>query len=297
MEQIYYRDLLNSVKDERNRKILYYTQKQITRGNFHIKEDRCEVIAFYDNVKYLVILTDDISIKEFSNNLVWIYGEPSDNFLKDHLYHRDGSLFAELSNYQQSNCKPGRDYKKKYYFKIYSKEKIENSLRELYNSGWIDYEKQLEKGNEIYDEIGVAGLFAMTFDIFMCSFNESSRSNYGNRLFLVKLLDDVNYFFNNKEIIGSRFEVIEKYDLGTAKIEEIGKLVKRLIEMKEAEHKNLIIQKDNRIEKLYCDNYEMKTEFSKEIKRGIQTSWLCLILGVIFGIIIGMIITMILASK
>lgn len=46
----------------------------------------------------------------------------------------------------------------------------------------VDYEKQLEDGNIIYDENNLCGLWAMPYEMVLSCFNEEFKNRYGSKL-------------------------------------------------------------------------------------------------------------------
>ena len=170
------------------------------------------------------------------------------------------SLVSALKNYKKENFMPGEKYQNKYYYKFYSKTPLESSLRDLYTAEWIDYEKQLENGNIIFDELGVAGLFAMSYDYLFKSFNEEVKERYGSSLLILRLLNDQNYLCDGKEIIGDRFEVMKKYDLKNPNIGEIGDFVEEAVKENTRRYEVLLAEKDNEIADLYHAINELRED-------------------------------------
>ena len=90
-------------------------------------------------------------------------------------------------------------------------------MRKEYGATWIDYEKQLQNGNIIYDETNTNGLWAMPLCIFKTCINNSDVQNrYGDKFFIVRTANDCQYIENEKEIIGAKFEVLEQHFMSEA---------------------------------------------------------------------------------
>ena len=266
MEQVMLKDLFQQ-RDDRSTSLFKYAIKQLSRCRFSCTEERCELIALYKEEKYLVIVTNEVSLQEIRERifLFSINDEPSVKYFIDAMVlfkinHPEDTLMSSLKNYKNKNYIPGKEYKDKYYYKFYSKTPLKSSLRDSYNAKWIDYEKQLENGNIIFDELGVAGLFAMSGDTLFKAFNEVVKERYGSSLFILRLLDDQDYFCDDKEIIGDRFEVMKKYDLENPNIGEIGDFVKEAVKENTRRYEVLLAEKDNEIANLYHAINELRED-------------------------------------
>lgn len=266
MEQVILKDLFQQ-RDDRSTSLFKYAIKQLSRCRFSCTEERCELIALYKEEKYRVIVTNEVSLQEIRERifLFSINDEPSVKYFINAMVlfiieNSENTLMSALKKYKNKNYMPGKKYNDKYYYKFYSKTPLKSSLRDSYNAKWIDYEKQLENGNIIFDELGVAGLFAMSGDTLFKAFNEVVKECYGSSLFILRLLDDQEYFCDGKEIIGERFEVIKKYDLENPKINEIGDFVKEMIKENTRKHELLLAEKDNKINELNHALSELREE-------------------------------------
>lgn len=259
-------DLLQQT-DDRSTSLFKYAVKQLSRCRFSFTEEHCELIALYKGEKYLVVVTNEISLQQICKRIprLSIDHEPSVKYyynIMDLLNkeYPENTLMSALKKYKKENYIAGEKYQNKYYYKFYSKTPLKSSLRDFYNSEWINYEKQLEKGNIIYDESGVAGLFAMSFDALLMSFNKVTKERYGSSLFILRLLDDQNYLCDGKEIIGDRFEVIKKYDLINLQFDEIGDFLKEIVKENIRRCEFLLAEKDNEITRLYHSNSELRED-------------------------------------
>lgn len=256
MEQVMLNDLLQQT-DNRSTSLFNYAIKQLSRCRFSFTGEHCELIALYKGEKYLVVVTNEISLQQICERIpsLSINHEPSVQYYYNImvLFKKDypeDTLLPALKRYKKENYIPGKKYQNKYYYKFYNKTPLKSSLRDLHNSDWINYEKQLENGNIIFDELGVAGLFAMSFDTLLMSFNKDTKKHYGSSLFILRLLDDQNYLCDGIEIIGDRFEVMKKYDLGNHNTNKIGDLVIEAVKENTRRYELLLAEKDSEITKL-----------------------------------------------
>lgn len=267
--------------------ILTLVLKQISRGRFEVFDNHCEVIILLSGQKRTVILSN-IKIHEFRDQ-VYIASptEPSLDFLHKKIAGFDELLITCLKNYQDQFYKLGTEFEKEYWYKFYSKTEIKDAMRELYQASWIDYEKQLENGSIIYDELGVCGLWAMPHDMLLKCFNEECKGHYGDKLFILKTVPECRYINDDKEIIGDRFEVIEKYDLNS--IEDVGKLIEHLINLEENKCNIRIQELNKKIRDLESEKTKAFDDIiylNKVINRYNLCRWLFLLIGIIYGIII-----------
>lgn len=69
---------------------------------------------------------------------------------------------------------------------------------------------KLEEGNIIYDTKGLCGLWAMPKEMLLKCFNEQCLERYGSSFLILKPVADCYYLNDKEEIIGDRFEVIDK---------------------------------------------------------------------------------------
>ena len=73
-----------------------------------------------------------------------------------------GDLLNVLEQYKNKYLKSASDFRGEIWIKMYSNFELEHPMRKIYNATWLDYEKQLEQGNIIYDENEVCGIWAMS---------------------------------------------------------------------------------------------------------------------------------------
>lgn len=262
--------------------------KQISRGRFEVSDDFCEVKIFLKGKKRTVILSNSIKLQEFRAQMTWVSPkEPSLDFLYNKIGWNNEPLLGFLKNYQDQFYKLGTEFENEYWYKFYSKTEIKDGMRELYQAGWIEYEKQLEKEKIIYDELGICGLWAMPYHMLLKCFNEQCKKHYGDKLFILKTVPECRYINDGKEIIGDRFEVIEKYDLNS--IEDVGKLLEHLINLEKNEYEAKISELNARIRSLEIKNtkaLDAQRYLSNEIDRYNRYRWLFMLIGIICGIII-----------
>lgn len=290
MEQLIFEDYIkpNIGRQKEASTIITLVIKQISRGRFEIADNICEVKILLKGEKRTVILSNTIKIQEFRELMMWVSPkEPSLDLLYNKIGLNKESLLEFLKNYQDQFYKLGTEFENEYWYKLYSKTEIQDGMRELYQAGWIDYEKQLEKETIIHDELGVCGLWAMPDNMLLACFNEQCKERYGDKLFILKTVPKCRYINDGKEIIGDRFEVIKKYDLNS--IEDVGKLFEHLLNLKNKEYETKISELNARIRNLESENtkaIDNQICLNNEINRYNRLRWLFLLIGVIFGGII-----------
>lgn len=261
--------------------------KQLSRGRFEIKGNECYVKILLDNSVREIIFTNKIkpSIFESEICLALLHSrEPSLEFMRDKMNCSNKTLLVALKNYQDTYYKLGTEFEGEIWFKLYSKEMIVNDMRNLYQARWIDYEKQLEDGNIIYDEYTLNGLWAMPLEMILECFNDICKERYGDNLFILKTVSDCRYLHDGKEIIGDRFEVIEKLNLN--KFLDIGKLCKILKTTEEEKHNAQIKELESYIERLrskLTDEIRAYDKLKYTNKVNVLMKWLWLISGIIIG--------------
>lgn len=261
--------------------------KQLSRGRFEIKGNECYVKILLDNSVREIIFTNKIkpSIFEREICLALLHSrEPSLEFMRDKMNCSNKTLLVALKNYQDTYYKLGTEFEGEIWFKLYSKEMIVNDMRNLYQARWIDYEKQLEDGNIIYDEYTLNGLWAMPLEMILECFNDICKERYGDNLFILKTVSDCRYLHDGKEIIGDRFEVIEKLNLN--KFLDIGKLCKILKTTEEEKHNAQIKELESYIERLrskLTDEIRAYDKLKYTNKVNVLMKWLWLISGIIIG--------------
>lgn len=290
LEQLIFKDYMKSnigyQKDAST--IITLVIKQISRGRFELVDNICEVQILLKGERRTVILSNTIKLQEFREEMVWVSPkEPSLDLLYNNIGLIKEPLLVFLKNYQEQFYKLGTEFENKYWYKFYSKTEIKEGMRELYQAGWIDYERQLENDTIIYDELGICGVWAMPYHMLLKCFNESCKERYGDRLFILKTVPECRYIDDGKEIIGDRFEVIEKYDLNS--IEDMGKLFEHLLSLNKNEYETKISELNARIRSLESENIEAidnQIYLSGVIVRYNRQRWLFLLIGGIIGSII-----------
>lgn len=290
MEELVFEDYLKADKEHQkdDSTIRTFVLKQISRGRFEIADNLCKVKILLRGEKRTVILSNTTKIEQFRN---WVYKtrpkEPSLDFLYNKIGWDDEPLLICLKNYQDQFYKLGTEFENEYWYKFYSKTEIKDRMREAYQASWIDYEKQLENETIIHDELGLCGLWAMPYNMLLECFNEQCKEHYGDKLFILKTVPECRYINDGKEIIGDRFEVIEKYDLNS--IEDVGKLLEHLINLEKNEYKAKISELNARIRSLEIKNTKALDDqrcLSDEIDRYNQHRLLFLLIGIICASII-----------
>lgn len=227
-----------------NNTIIKQTIGQISRGRYKISNRKCKVRILFKGKKRTVLLTDSIPSLDFWGSISGLSNyERSfkilDEWLNIEISTKNSNLLTALKKYQEKYCLLGCELKNEFFYKLYSIKEFSTSRRNLYHTIWIDYEKQLKKGNQIYDDSQVNGLFAFSQEGFMKNIdqrtlnsnyivlNTSPKENFGSHLFILKTVPDCKYFYDGVEIIGDRFKVISKYDLNSC--EDNKRLCKKLL--------------------------------------------------------------------
>lgn len=231
--------------------------KQVSRSRYQIINEFVEVKVKYQDELYTVRLSNELSIYELRNMIYgMVNGEDSTYFFSSNKIINDGivqgkSLCETLQEYKDNTVKCGKDIKDKWY-KLYSNSKIEDPLRDLYGALWIDYDKQLEKNDYIYDENGVNGLWAFKRNVLPKVLNEQCFNRYGNKLLLVGPMENEYYFFDDKEIIGDKYKVLKQFDLSN--ISDICELM----EIEKSEIRKEYVDQINVLKKIYYDEQQEK---------------------------------------
>ena len=217
--------------------------------------------VFKDNDEYQIVFSDDTSVEDFRNEtLTAAISERCLNFMYSKTVSDSKSLVTVIRSYRNNNLVKGSDIKDKYLFKLYSKEPIHNDMKDYYQVRWIDYEKQLDNNNEIYDSITGYGLFSMTYDTLCDYFNDKCADRYGTSIFILKPVTDCMYIHDGKEVIGDRYIVIKKIYLERESFKNIQGLIESyhdIYETQMQEQQNLY---ETKIHDLRSTNYSLSKD-------------------------------------
>lgn len=290
MEQLIFEDYIKDDKwchQDKSYSIVMLVIKQISRGRFEIADDICKVKILLNGEEKIVVISNIRKTEELKTLVKEIYHpETSLSFLQNKMQNSGiESLFEFLKEYKDEYYKLGSEFENEYCYKFYSTTEIEDETRKSYQVRWIDFEKQLEKGNKIFDELGVYGLSAMPDMMLSECFGEKRKKRYGNQLFLLKIVPKCRYIQcideeRNEEIIGDEFEVMKKYDLDS--IEDLEEVIKDLSELKKSEISELKKKIEDSELKKKIEDLERENNRYKKFK-GIE--WLFFLGGFILGII------------
>ncbi len=293
MEKYEFADIIAiSGNKKANYEVEELTLKQISRAVFEYKNDHIETEIITKNGRAIVNIDNRLSTKEFRDRVFLLCTpEPSTQFFLDETsYQNTIPLVDLLLEYKKSNRVGGEKLLNKIWYKFYSKTPLEDSMRDVYHANWIDYSKQLQNGDIIYDETGLNGIFAMSADMIENSLNEEVIKRYGDQLLVVSTLPDNDYLIDGKEIIGLRYKAIDKMDLSNCAIEDVGKLVEYERKRVQGKVEKIIKEKDETIRedgKILNDVIE-RLKDAKAIL--IKYKWqriAFLLVGMVIGVLIG----------
>ena len=286
--EIYFEELVNNCNNgniKRYCEIRNNAIKQLSRCRFEIVDDKCVVKVKDNNEVVNVVFTNKLKGDVLSEYL-YLGDEVSPKFMYNKLRNYNASFIDTVKEYKNTYFVQGKDIADSIWYKIYNREPLECKLRECYGATWIDYEKQLENGNVIYDSEGISGLWAMPAAMVSQCLNDECKEHYGNRVFVVKPVGDCFYLDDEKEIIGDRYEVLDKLSLEN--INDIGKLFIYLLNNEkkicEREIANINSKKEkleNKIKDLYDENRYLEMQ-NRNLKNMIR---------ILFGV--GMVIEMV----
>lgn len=288
---IYFEELTRLGSEIKNvNKIKILALKQLSRGRFEMIGDECFAKILLDGSIRTVVFSNKVSASEFRNQLaiaIMCMREPSLDFMQDKMCYSGKPILEQLKSYQDIYYKLGTEFDGDIWYKLYSKKEIRDDMRDLYQARWINYEKQLENGNVIYDEYSLCGLWAMPLDMILQCFNDKCKNRYGDNLFILKTVSNCKYLHDGKEIIGDRFEVIQKLNLND--IQDVGKLCEIMIAQEKKKY-------DVEIETLkkeitYLENAMVEETRTRECliyenKMNIRIKWLWLFMGIMLGVIL-----------
>lgn len=259
--------------------------KQLSRCRFEVTGDLCKVEILLNNEKRTIIFSNEIDKEKMIDLADGIFTtEPSLDLFRNKMLINDEPLLIFLKKYQQEHYKLGTEFENEYWYKFYNKTEIEDGMRKLYQAGWIDYEEQLENESIIYDELGISGLWAMPYDTLLDHFDENHTKLFGDKLFVLKTVPDCRYLKDRMEIIGDRFEVIQKYDLND--INDIGKLINHLIEVDKSKDETIIENKNIAIKNLNNKNMKLNDNLEYLKNTMTQSKLSFFLIGIMCAIII-----------
>lgn len=247
MKSIRFYDLqTRSIFDSDYRNLKWMVYKQLAFGRYTIEDGVCKVHVISDEIGCLEVIIDKTTRnKDFvddleKNNMDLVNRESAVNHFLNSLKkdYRDNNkyevdeeihiLVISLEKYKKEHTIKGSDLELIYFFKLYSprKELLNNDMREYYGAGYIDYEKQIcVQGASpiIHNDDGLNGIWASSKNSIINSIYYGERGLFGNSLFILKPLQDCEYFLfplnpdgdfsSVKEIIGDRFQVMMKMEL------------------------------------------------------------------------------------
>lgn len=291
MEQVTFKDYIkpNMGQQKYASEIKTLSLKQLSRGNFTIKDECIFVeIELFGN-RYEVRFDNSLSVQEIMD-LAYIASphEPSLDYLRNKLFGVRNESFLSAMVFFQDNCYlSGDHFNEEIWVKLYSTKPIESAERELYQAGWVDYEKQLKEGNIIFDEKGLVGLFAMPVEQILKCLNEECKEKYGDKLLVLKTVDDCFYINDGKEIIGNRFLVDKKINLD--QWEDIKVLYEILLEQKRKIYQEKIDEltsaKREAENESYCIKREIE-EYGKAYSKLKRCIWILMLVAFFIGILI-----------
>lgn len=242
MRTMDFNDLRTFDGDMKKLKRLVY--KQLAFGRYKIEGTTCRVRILIGEKEFLEVLIDNTiyinqDLHKDIHNCKKIYSkEPALEYFANYLenYNRDNNRYEDeiyvlvllLEKYKKVHTINGCVLETVEILKLYSpkKELLNNDKRENYGAGFIDYEKQIHDQRAfpiIHNEGGLNGIWASTKAGFNNSLSEENRNDFGSSLFILKPMEDCQYFIfpvksngdfsGAKEIIGDRFQVVKKMEL------------------------------------------------------------------------------------
>lgn len=262
--------------------------KQISRGRFEmVDEEIISKIEFQGEI-IKVVFTNEVSVSDFIKELcIADNREPSLDFMYNEISSCSLTLVQMINDYKQKNYILGSNINDAIWFKLYSKFNIQSEIRKMYHAEWINYEKQLEEGNIIYDTKGLCGLWAMPKEMLLKCFNEQCLERYGSSLLILKPVADCYYLNDRKEIIGDRFEVIDKIDFNC--IEDIGRLSFQLQQIDFKQYEKIKEELKNEKIELKKENRQLQDACvwqDSTISKLKITRWCWLLRGIILGAVL-----------
>ena len=260
--------------------------KQISRANYKCNENYIEIEIEINKKRYCVTASNSLSCHDLRNR---IYSCPTQeeslrHFFQATMLKEEMPLITVLKEYKENFLYSGATFQDELLFKFYGLEEPQDPLRKDYLIKWIDYEKQLENGNIIFDENNLYGIFAMTYVGLCESDTETLKKRYGDHILILKTLDQYIYFSDGIEIVGPKFEVIEKLDIS----KETGRL-----------HLNTLVYnafkvEKNKLQTKLKDEIEANKVMSErlnQLKLLVNKAQKHKTIGFLIGIICGIIIT------
>ena len=273
---------------EENIKIIELSIKQLSRTRFIIKNNLCETHINYQDNEITVIFTNNIEFRVFQHYVILFSNESSVKQLSEFLITFLGEktdLFSLLNEYFRKYTFVINGNTDKVWFKFFSDTEPSDPMRNEYNVKWINYNKQLESSNIIYDENKLVGLFAIeNLKTLYEAFSDTCKNRYGNQLFILAPVEGITYFKDENEIIGDSFKVLKKFNL--KKFEEIGDLLEAINETLDSIHKKEI----SNIKKEKSDINEMYIKISREYSKINSNNISRVICGLLVGLVIGVFI-------
>ena len=124
----------------------------------------------------------------------------------------------------------------------------------------------------------------MPYDSLLDHFDENHAKLFGDKLFVLKTVPDCRYLKDRMELIGDRFEVVQKYDLND--INDIGRLINHLIEVDKSKYETIIENKNITIENLNNKNMKLNDNLEYLKNAMTQSKLLFFLIGIMCAIII-----------
>ena len=258
--------------------------KQISRANYECYGDYIETEIEINGERYSVIATNFLSFQVLRDKAQWCRtNEESLRHFCRVTPTKEAPLTDILKEYKKNSLISGTMLRDEEWFKFYGVEEPQDPLRNEYFVEWINYEEQLKNGNTIFDDRDLYGIFAMTYEGLYRSSLETLKYRYGNHVFIVKPLEQYNYFTDGIEIVGPRFEVLKKLDI--SKDEDMSELNKHIYQAFTREKEKLQIKLEE--EKATNETIAYKlNKLNLTVSKIKKYNIINFLLGIIFGIII-----------
>ncbi len=281
MKIFYFSDIISNLSLEQYDEIRDETIKQISRGNYSITDNTVEIVILYNDEQIKTIISNSIERYDFCQQIFSYCEEPSVKYFRDKVNsYEERKIVDILKKYKDENKVMGYALKDKIWLKLYNKTEPRDEKRNKYHAKWIDYEKELKNGKIIFDLYKTNGLWAFPVKMLPKCLNAETIQRYGDGILVLKPVEDCEYLLDGPEIIGNKYEVIDKFTLTDT--EDFKKLLQILFDMSDSEINRLEWNCQNEKN----ESHRIINELNQKIHRINNGRLMIFILGIILGIIV-----------